>query len=752
MRNPLFKRIPRNIKRDWTKHLGLFAILTLTILAGTSFNATLQSVTDNLNKSNKLCKIEDGEFETSDLLSKESKKYFKDNDISLVNNFYYTDDAWDTDSTLLVFDEKDKLNIPTLFEGRMPEKDDEIVFDRIALNNHGMNIGDKITIEGNTYTVTGTAAFSDYSSLFKNNSDLVMDTSSFGVSMTSHDGFKKLSDSSSVTYRYSYRYTNRNMRESELFEDDTEIQKELMQNGEGLLNFVTAQNNQSITFLLEDMGTDGPTMKVFAYILEIIIAFIFVILTSDNIERESGIIGTLRALGYTRGEIIMHYLFPTFVVTFAAALIGNGLGYTVMLEPFKNLYYTIYSIAPIKVQFSAGDFLVSTAVPVAIILVINYLMLRNKLSLSPLKFLRHDLKKGRAKKAVRLPDIKFFKRFRLRIILENAVNYLLLFVGIFLASFLLLFGIGFKPMFDNYENTINDSINYEYSYVLKTPVDVEGGEKLEMYEMKSYCKSAGKDIDIVFYGIDNDSEFFAPKKLPKYENEIIISTQVRDKMGIDVGNKLTVADSKHDKEYSFYVAGVCDHESSMAVFMKRELLNSVLDKDEDFFNAYVSNTELDIDDHYVLKKITREDMIGTASQMIASFDTVIDVIKYFSILIYFVLMYVLTKVIIEKNSLSISFLKVFGYNNREIGKVYLNASTITVMASLILCIPLEVAAFKEVMHVCTSMIEAYLRINIPVEIYALVVIAGIVTYFAVNALHMQKIKRIPGCEALKIRD
>lgn len=184
----------------------------------------------------------------------------------------------------------------------------------------------------------------------------------------------------------------------------------------------------------------------------------------------------------------------------------------------------------------------------------------------------------------------------------------------------------------------------------------------------------------------------------------------------------------------------------------REILNELLEKDDDYFNAYVSNEEMDIDERFLAKTITRNDMKGAASQMIDSFNVVIDVIKYFSILIYFVMMFILTKVIIEKNALSISFLKVFGYNNNEIGKVYLNASTITVIASLILCIPLEALAFKGVMELCTQLMGAYMSMQVPASVYGIVAGCGIVTYLIVNAIHVYRIRRIPGVEALKNRD
>ena len=91
---------------------------------------------------------------------------------------------------------------------------------------------------------------------------------------------------------------------------------------------------------------------------------------------------------------------PTVVVAVLASGIGNLIGYTAMIEPFKALYYTTYCLPPIEVVFNPGAFVLTTIVPVGLMIAINYVMLASKLSLSPLKFLRKDLKKKRQKQQI----------------------------------------------------------------------------------------------------------------------------------------------------------------------------------------------------------------------------------------------------------------------------------------------------------------------------------------------------------------
>ncbi|MGN0495518.1 MAG: hypothetical protein ACI4GW_04765 [Lachnospiraceae bacterium] len=124
-------------------------------------------------------------------------------------------------------------------------------------------------------------------------------------------------------------------------------------------------------------------------------------------------------------------------------------------------------------------------------------------------------------------------------------------------------------------------------------------------------------------------------------------------------------------------------------------MNALLNQQKGMYNCIISDEELDIDEQFIAKQITRDDMLGAADQMIDSFATVILFINIFSVVLYLVIMYIKTKLVIDKNALSISYMKVFGYEEREIRKLYLTATTFVVVVSLIVCIPLEIALVED---------------------------------------------------------
>lgn len=162
-------------------------------------------------------------------------------------------------------------------------------------------------------------------------------------------------------------------------------------------SFVPQYQNQSIHFTGDDMGSDRAMIVMLLYIVMAILAFVFGITISNTIRKEAGVIGTLRASGYTRRELILHYMALPVVITLIGALVGNILGYTVLKQVCAGMYYGSYSLPTYVTVWNAEAFWMTTVVPVIIMLVINYGILHYKLRLSPLKFIRRDLSSRKQK-------------------------------------------------------------------------------------------------------------------------------------------------------------------------------------------------------------------------------------------------------------------------------------------------------------------------------------------------------------------
>ena len=779
MKSPLRKRLPRELKSEIGKYLVVFILMVATIGFVSGFLVADGSMLTAYNESFGKYKIEDGNFRTAEQIYKTQREEIEDLGMKLYDNFYL-EEPLDNGSTMRIFKNREEINKVCLMEGSLPEKTGEIAIDRMYADNNGLSVGDTLTSGKRTWKVTGLVALSDYSALFQNNNDSMFDSVKFGVSVVTEEEFDSL-DQSKLQYNYSWIYDQKPETEKE----EKEVSEDLMEDIGGIVtleSFVPRYVNQAIIFTGDDMGGDKAMVTMLLYIVIVIMAFVFGITISNTIRKEAGVIGTLRASGYTRQELVLHYMALPVLVTLAGALIGNILGYTVFKDVCAAMYYGSYSLPTYVTIWNAEAFLLTTVVPVIIMLVVNYGVLKHKLKLSPLKFLRRDLSSGRRqKRAIRLsPKIKIFSRFRLRVIFQNMSNYVVLFIGIVFANLLLMFGLLLPSALAHYQVEIQENMLAKYQYMLQVPVSAVSGNKfeslmslLEFYmdsqtdnedaeEFSAYSLNTlpgkYKSEEVTFYGIEPDSKYvkidFADtgaENSSDADAEVYISKAYADKFLLHTGDTITLKEKYEKDEYSFRIVGIYDYTAALCVFMPRSELNQIFDLGDDYYSGYFSDTEItDIKDQYIGSVIDLDALTKISRQLDVSMGSMMGLINGFAIMIYMVLIYLLSKIIIEKNAQSISLVKILGYTNGEISRLYILSTSIVVVICLLVSLPIETALmnvlFREMM---LASISGWITLWIDPMIYVQMFAAGIITYGLVALLEFRRVKKVPMDEALK---
>ena len=182
---------------------------------------------------------------------------------------------------------------------------DNLHFSTVFVHKNGYNIRDTIRMSGKSMTITGLISVPDYTSLIQKNSDMMMDPIHFGIAIVTDTGFQTLSNDRMV-YSYSYYLDDRELNDFQKQKRADDIQEICIKEGAVLENLLTAQMNQAISFLPNDMGSDIPMVQTLLYIILMILAFIFVVISQTMIEEQASVIGTLLASGYTRRELLQH--------------------------------------------------------------------------------------------------------------------------------------------------------------------------------------------------------------------------------------------------------------------------------------------------------------------------------------------------------------------------------------------------------------------------------------------------------------
>lgn len=757
MGNPLNKRFLRELKGELAKYIVIFVFMTAVIGLISGFLIADGSMYDTYNKSFEKYNIEDGNFELYSKADESVIDKLEKENVTIYENFYKEEivvrhnnikNDEDSQSTLRFYVNREEVDKVDLMEGSLPEDINEIAIDRMYAENNDIKVQDTITVGSRILKVTGLVALSDYSSLFSDNSDTMFDSLKFGVGVVSQKCFDAYDDTH-IHYVYSWLYDNKpeDDKEAKLMADD--FVKTISANAI-LVNYIPQYINQAIHFTGDDIGSDRSMMIVLLYVLIVIMAFVFAVTTNNTIVKEANVIGTLRASGYTRGELLRHYILLPIIVTIFGALVGNILGYTVFKDIFVATYYGSYSLPTYHTLWNSDAFLLTTVVPVIIMLVINIVIIGCRLKLSPLKFLRRDLSGKQKKKAMRLPAFRFFNRFRLRIIIQNMPNYITLFIGILFANVLLLFGIMLGPMLTHYQNEITDKLIAKHQYVLKTLVDVDDNAA-EKYCVKTLATIEGrlKSEDVLVYGVKDNSIYADINTASLKDNEVYITNGYADKFRIKKGDKITLKEKYDDNEYEFTVKDMYDYPSSFAIFMSDAAFKNVFDKSEDYYSGYFSDNILDIDEKYVATQITLDDLTKVSRQLDRSMGETFNLVKIFAVVLFAVLMFLLTKLIVEKNTTSISMVKILGYSNREISRLYVTSTTIVVVLSVALSIGLSVIIMNYLFRVFMEEMSGWISCYYAPHIFPVMFILNITVYAVISFFMMAKIKKIPMDEALK---
>lgn len=798
MKSPLRKRLPRELKSEIGKYLIVFILMVTTIGFVSGFLVADGSMLIAYNESFEKYNIEDGNLRTAEQIYKTQREEIEKLGIKLYENFYL-EESLDNGSTMRIFKNREEVNRVCLMKGELPAKTGEIAIDRMYADNNSLSVGDTLQSGKKTWNITGLVALSDYSCLFQNNNDSMFDSVKFGVSVVTEDEFDSLKQDK-LQYNYSWKYDQKPKTEKE----EKEVSEDLMEDIGKIVTleaFVPQYQNQAINFTGDDMGSDKAMIIMLLYIVIVIMAFVFGITISNTIRKEAGVIGTLRASGYTRRELVMHYMTLPVLITLVGALIGNILGYTVFKGVCAGMYYGSYSLPTYVTIWNAEAFLLTTVVPVIIMLVVNYGILRHKLKLSPLKFLRRDLSGRKQKRAIRLsPKIKIFSRFRLRVIFQNMSNYIVLFIGILFANLLLMFGLLLPSVLSHYQLEIQDNMLAKYQYMLQVPVSAVSGNKFESlvslleFYMDSETKNEDaekfsayslntlpgkyKSEEVLLYGIEPDSKYVKinfddtqdkiesgnteekknegktdkpADEIKKESTGVYISKAYADKFLLHEGDTITLKEKYEKDEYSFKIVGIYDYTAALCVFMPRSDLNDLFDLGDDYYSGYFSDTEItDIKNQYIGSVVNLDALTKISRQLDVSMGSMMGLVNGFAIMIYMVLIYLLSKIIIEKNAQSISMVKILGYTNGEISRLYILSTSVVVVLCLLLSLPIETAVmnvlFREMM---LASISGWITLWIDPMIYVQMFGAGIVTYGLVALLEFRRVKKVPMDEALK---
>lgn len=529
---------------------------------------------------------------------------------------------------------------------------------------------------------------------------------------------------------------------------------------------------------------------VFPVFFIIVAALVCLTTMTRMVDEERQLIGTYKALGYSKISIALKYILYAFLASFIGGIGGCLLGLKLFPIIIYNSWNIIYQLPGI--QFAGHTFLSIVAISSMILVTViaSIYACYNELIDMPSVLMRP--KAPKSGKKILLEHIPFIWKklsFTMKVTMRNLFLYkkrfLMTVVGIAGCGALLMAGFGIK-------DSIQALISNQYGEILHYNVEVRINEDKDRALVEEFVDDFSKDEKTTDYITDyaftsnitssnSDNDYDAtvavinnPDKYTDFitfrnrknhkENKltddgIIITEKLADDLNVKKGDTVIVT-NKAGEERDAYISDITEMYVGHYIYMTDSYYAGLFEEDAPLYNRVLAKltddgteTESQLGEKYTGYAAVKSESFIKADldkfkNMIKSLDLVTYVLIISAGLLAFVVLYNLTNVNISERVREIATIKVLGFYDPEVGAyVYRENVFITLIggvAGLLLGVALHSFIMKTI-EMDGVMFGNAKNISSYFMAYGLTLLFSVL----VNLFMYKKLKNIPMVESLK---
>lgn len=463
-------------------------------------------------------------------------------------------------------------------------------------------------------------------------------------------------------------------------------------------------------------------------------------------------------MGYSKIEILCHYLRLPVIISFVGSILGLGLGY-ILAEPMEIISKAEYSIPNVKLDFKLETVLIVLLLPLLLNIIASTFSIIRALKLNIVALLKandNKQKKGLLSKLVPYKRGSFRLRFKLKEILCNIPRSALMLIGIVVASLFILSGFILDSSINFLFNNSFDKIykyNYQYIYTIpKMDIPLEG----EPFMLSSfeYFKD-GKKNSITLNGIEETSKYIIlmdekGKNISK--DKIIVSKSVAKKLKINKGDSINIKSLSNLKIYNIIVGEIANIDMGNNIYMSRINLNKMIGIPGNTYMGLFSDEKLNINKSDIKIESTKSEGIKGMEASIKAFKSFLYIMAAFAAIIGVIVIYIVTIMLVEENRKNISMLKVIGYHQSEISKILINSTSLLVWIGFILAIPFSKFIMQSFFNELTANMYFAFEPKLNVNQIFVSFLFILVVYYSTLFICKKKVLNINMVESLKARE
>lgn len=734
----LNKRYLRSIKHNVSFYVSSTLLTIMTLCLFFIMNIAGEAIWEFGDDFFSTQRVEDANFTTYLPIPDEEIEALEEKYSVTLETQYFSNIETDG-TTTRVFKKTNEINLYSITEGRDIENNDEVIISEGYAVYNNVTLGDKITIGNKAYTVTGFFQRPDYLYMLQKESDSFKNVTTFFLAYVTDEEFEKIGSENSL---YLVRYDKDNQ---------TEFRREINEKYY-MRTYLAAGENMRIDMV--KMQAEMFTMM--SYIILVVMPFIVVVLVSIVINRkvksEQKLIGTLTALGYKKGKLMLHYAGFAMIPGLFGGILSVLLT-TIFAQPFGELGLADYEPMRIECHLNPVAAVLGIIIPTIMYILAAMRSVNKLLKKDTVLLLNGNSEQGEKsyKHILTKNKLSFRIKYALRSLIGNPSRIFVVFLGIFLGSYISLLGYSFLDTMENTKQSMVDEMgSYEYQYVLNelTSENEYGGEALLMSTMEN---TAGDQFSII--GTTDSNPYLDLKDLEGNDISLTNGYYVTSVMtllyDVKVGDTFTLCNPLTLEEIEITIAGVIDNDMQNAVFGTKENIAKIMGIDESFGNVIMSDISLNIPDSKVIQTMKQSDVKEQFQNMSNQMNMMIYFLIGMGAVICVAAIYVAVNMLVSENRSNISMLKVLGYKDKQINQIVLNVNHILLPVGFLCSIPLVFASTNWFMVFLAAFIGVLPKTYIAPQSFLYTALLVCFSYFGSLFLLRRKVSKVDMVESLK---
>jgi len=521
-----------------------------------------------------------------------------------------------------------------------------------------------------------------------------------------------------------------------------------------LMLFINHNENPRIDSAADDVQINYSASIIFGILLVMLFAYVISVFIVHMIDQESSVIGALYSMGVKRRTLTLSYVAVPVIVTFVAGVIGTLIAVLTPAGIPAQLEDTLgyYSMPKLEIEVTPSILIYGLVVPPVTAFIVNVLVIRNRLKKTPLALLRNEKKAVRGKE-LKIKGLKFISMFRIRQMLREVRAGLTVIFGMFMSLLVALMALNTYVYCTKVNDYYVSQTKYEYMYNYKYPTEEvpEGGYEGVAVGMKK--EIYGYTFDVTLMGITNDNPFFDTGDLPKNDTDVVLSSAVANKYNLAVGDEFTLQDENGDRLYAFRVSKIFDYSASLMIFMDIDRCRDMFGMADDYYNVVFSDHALEIDSGRLYSTVAKSEIERSAGVYVEMMGSMVITMSVASAVIFVVVMYLMIKMMVDRSAFNISLVKIFGFRNKEVRKMYLDGNFYMVTIGAVIVIPLCKLIMDYIYpRYLVSNVGVGIKPTYTPEMYLIIFAVIIGLYLLINSVLTGRLRKISPAIVLKNRE